>query len=300
MRTRVEINSPVRQMNTAFDIKKNFFNVNSRTTSPALSFASSATNGKYRIVPCRYGENCVRGSDCGFANTIKDLIPIYCDFDTHCTNDECHRFHPKSGQTIEQYAERNDFVFVKKTHPSPSKNASYSSQHSEQITLNIAEQIEHEDEECEDCEECESEKSVINNEEHREDDHINHTDCVITIDPNTDPDHIVKNISVDEHGDFHYDEFEYDPNAYGNEAEENDKKHIDVLLQEHEYENFLIENEYMDENGNPVDEEYDFSSSTSSDEENGMSFVYTQAQPVCWQAVTVYIPIYPMFQQFQQ
>ena len=76
----------------------------------------------FRTKPCSNGENCrflnaVTGEDtCIFANSIDKLQPILCDFDERCNNHKCKRYHAKRGQTIEDYAEKNNFVFpVKQT-----------------------------------------------------------------------------------------------------------------------------------------------------------------------------------------
>lgn len=63
--------------------------------------------------PC-YHAVCLMRSECTFAHSLEELNPIPCVYNERCVNERCNRFHPAKGETVQQYANKNNFVF-----PSP-------------------------------------------------------------------------------------------------------------------------------------------------------------------------------------
>jgi hypothetical protein len=77
--------------------------------SPVVSSPVSAVNTK-GTKPCRHA-TCLMRSECTFAHSIEELNPIPCVYNDRCVNERCTRFHPAKGETIQQYADKNAFVF---------------------------------------------------------------------------------------------------------------------------------------------------------------------------------------------
>lgn len=86
--------------------------------SPSQPVSPSSSSSSLSIVitkctkPCHHGV-CLM-SDCTFAHSIEELNPIPCVYNERCVNERCNRFHPSKGETVQQYANKNNFVF-----PSP-------------------------------------------------------------------------------------------------------------------------------------------------------------------------------------
>jgi hypothetical protein len=91
---------------------------------------SPPKNSNYRTIPCVHGANCrfinkETGEDtCGFANSIEKLNTKVCMHDERCynyTTGKCTRHHPNRGQTKEEYAKINGFVFPTKVEKAEKK-----------------------------------------------------------------------------------------------------------------------------------------------------------------------------------
>lgn len=80
------------------------------TSSPSTSVSPIAP--KY-LKPCRHSVCLMK--ECTFAHSVEQLHPIPCAYNDRCANGRCTRFHPGKGQSKEDYAEKNGFVFS----PSP-------------------------------------------------------------------------------------------------------------------------------------------------------------------------------------